>query len=381
MYPNSVIYRSGIFVHEQVKKLAELGFDIDVIAPIPIVIFPINLFNDRYRKYKNVPKFELFEKIKVHHPRFLAIPNGYLIQYWAYTYLLGVKKVIRKILNSNQQTLIHVHGGLPDDYGAYLLAKYFNLKTILTVHGASVYSALRNKQQFVKTKKAIENSDLVVAVSNVVKRRIEKYTERKGDINVIYNGINFHSKEKTIENDQIQILTVASLIERKGIIYAIKAVINLINKYNNIVYNIIGNGPMEKELKQFVAKYGAESRIRFLNFMTHDKILDHMNKSDIFVLPSWNEAFGVVYIEAMSFKVPIIGSKEEGISDIIIDGENGYLCEIKNTAEITEKLDKLICNSEHRQNLGKLGYESIKEMTWMNNARKNAELYEELIKN
>ena len=57
-----------------------------------------------------------------------------------------------------------------------------------------------------------------------------------------------------------------------------------------------------------------------------------------------------------------------------------YLCEIKNSAEISEKLEKLICNSEHRKDMGRLGYESIKEMTWMNNARKNAELYEKLSK-
>ena len=67
-----------------------------------------------------------------------------------------------------------------------------------------------------------------------------------------------------------------------------------------------------------------------------------MSGCDIFVLPSWDEAFGVVYLEAMSFQKPVIGTIGQGISDIIIDGENGFLVPPRNIAELQKKIEYLI---------------------------------------
>ena len=104
-----------------------------------------------------------------------------------------------------------------------------------------------------------------------------------------------------------------------------------------------------------------------------------MAACDIFILPSYDEAFGVVYLEAMSFKKPVIGTEGEGIEDIIKDGENGLLVKPRDVASIVEKLELLIRSPKLRNELGIKGFNSIKNLTWENNAREMIKIYERLI--
>lgn len=379
MYPNSVTYRSGIFVHEHVKKLNELGISLNIIAPIPLVIFPLNILSNKYKKYKKVPIKELIDGIQIYHPKFIALPGGFLKFLWPYIYFLFVKSTVKKHIQSSKMNILHVHGGLPDDYGAYLISKYYKLKLVLTVHGASVYQTVNNKLSFRKTRKVIENADFVIGVSEVIKNRVINFTNRKYKLDVIYNGFNFKKFNRIRTDNYIRIITVASLIERKGLTYAIESMNLLFKKFNNIEYRIIGNGPCEKDLKAKVSQYKLNDKIKFFDFLPHDKILKEMCNADIFILPSWDEAFGVVYIEAMSFKIPVIGTKNEGISDIIIDGENGFLAEAKNVNEITEKLEKLALDEKFRKSMGEKGYNSIIDLTWKKNAENYLKIYNSLL--
>ncbi|MCF8241110.1 MAG: glycosyltransferase [Melioribacteraceae bacterium] len=378
MYPNSVVYRSGIFVHEQVKEILNLGYKVTVIAPIPKVVFPINLLNKRYSKYKKVPLFECYEGVDVYHPRFFAFPTGLLKQYWPYLYYILLKPLFRRILKNPQNFILHIHGGLPDDYGGVLLASYFKLPTLLTIHGASVYATLRKKSWFEKTKKAIESVDYVVAVSSVIKRRIQKYTDRKDNIITIHNGINLQDTINNKINNSITIITVSALIERKGIGYAISAFSNVNKKFNNLKYVIIGDGPLRKELELQAIQQDCSGKIKFFSFMPHDSVLKMISNSDIFLLTSWDEAFGVVYIEAMSLKIPVIATKNEGISDIIVDGENGFLANLKDVDDISNKLESLICDNKLRNQMGMNGYNSVKKLTWNKNATEYSKIYDHI---
>jgi glycosyltransferase involved in cell wall biosynthesis len=120
--------------------------------------------------------------------------------------------------------------------------------------------------------------------------------------------------------------------------------------------------------------------VKFVGTIKHDEMIEHMNNSDIFVMPSWDEAFGVVYLEAMSLRKPVIGTKDEGISDVVTDGINGLLVEKGNTEELKQKICYLLDNPEERIKIGQKGFESVQDLTWENNAKKMIEIYKEVLK-
>lgn len=122
------------------------------------------------------------------------------------------------------------------------------------------------------------------------------------------------------------------------------------------------------------------SEIKFYGALNHIEVLKFMSQCDIFIMPSKNEALGVVYLEAMSFKKPVIGSFNEGICDFIKDGINGFLVDPDDVNGIVEKLRLLIEDANLRFEIGKKGYETIKDLTWESNAEQNLHLYKNILK-
>ena len=379
LYPNSQIYSSGIFVHEQVKELIKLGVEITVIAPVPNVPILLSSFSEQWKLIKKIPRFEKIDNVNIYHPRYLAIPGGYLKNYWSYTLYLGVKPIVK---NLPLFDLIHAQGSAPEDFGAYLLSKKLKVPFILTVHGDSVYKLYKNKKRFRNSRNAIEKAEVVIGVSSKVIERIKLLTSRKEKLQVILNGFSqnkISQKDNLEKHKEINILFVATLVERKGSKYLIEAYSKLYNKYPNITLTIAGGGKLFQEMKNYAKLLGLNNKIFFTGVINHNQVMEFMSKCDIFVMPSWNEAFGVVYLEAMSFKKPIIACKNEGITDVINDGVEGMLVTPRNSDSIIEKLIVLIENEKLRNEMGERGYQKIKSLTWKNNALETLKVYNKIV--
>jgi len=322
MYPNSKMYLSGIFVHEQVRALTKIGVDVKVIAPVPYSPFPLNHLSDKWSKYFKIPDYENIDGINVYHTRYIAIPKGILRDYWHHLYLLSIKKLLNKSDQLRDINLIHCQGTLPNDFAAYILSRKLNIPFVLTIHGETVYELFHQPRIFNKSKIAVENANAVVAVSSQVVKRITKFTNRTKDIYKVLNGYtnSHHILSASSDSENIKILFAASLIERKGCDYLLRAYSRLIKKFHNIRLVIAGGGELLQELTNLASELGIENRVNFTDTISHTEMLQQMSVCDIFILPSYNEAFGVVYLEAMSFKKPVIGTEGEGIADIIKEG-------------------------------------------------------------
>jgi len=382
MYPNSVTYRSGIFVHEQVKELIKLGVKVSVIAPIAYSPKIFSVLKKKWYEYSKIPYHEIIDNVKVYHPRFLAVPNGYLKGYWGYIYAISASRIIKKIMLEDRIDLLHAHGSLPDDFGVYLLSKKFSVPYVLTVHGATVYAVQRINSHFEKSKIAIINANKIVAVSNVVLKRIEKFTGRKEGVSCIYNGFVKGEELTKLDADEsniIKILFAGSLIERKGIRYLITAFNELKKKYSHIKLIVAGGGILENEMILLCKKFKIENKVNFLGTISHERMLEEIRNCDILIVPSWDEAFGVVYLEAMSMKKPVVGTIHEGITDFIIDGENGCLVKPRDSNSIVEKLTLLIENKNLREEFGTKGFKSISNLTWEKNASENLAIYKAIL--
>jgi len=383
MYPNSQLYLSGVFVHKQVLALKKKGVELIVVAPIPWAPPFLMKVKNRWLLLSKVPNYEEIDGISVYHPRYIAFPGGKLKQYWGYICAFNILRFFKKKkIDLTYYDLIHAHGALPDDFTGYLLSTSLMKPYILTVHGASVQETIKKKTHFEKSKLAIQNADAVIGVSPKIIKRIKEFTSRKNYLYQIYSGVqieNNYLRKNNIPKDKIIIMFGGNLVSTKGCDILLMAYKNILRKHQNLFLNIAGGGVLQKALELLALKLQVDKNLKFWGFVKHDKMLQLMSECDIFVLPSWDEALGIVYLEAMSLRKPVIGTSGEGISDIIINGENGLLVKAKDVDDLTEKLELLISDKNLREELGKRGFQTVRNLTWENNAIKTLEVYKSVL--
>ncbi|MBQ4078810.1 glycosyltransferase [bacterium] len=279
-----------------------------------------------------------------------------------------------KIYNLNFHTpfFFNVYNKLPKDFSlknydvmishmpcgalmAQKLLKKEKIKYICSVHASDItvltdfkYLPFRNS-----LKKAYKLADKISARSPILKEKIEKIIPNNKTF-VAYSGIDIEPIEKPL-NKELTITTVASLIKRKNIDVIIKA----LNEMPQIKLNIIGSGPEEKNLK----KLANGSNIQFLGQLQKPLVIEQLNKSDIFVLLSDNETFGLSYLEAMATGNIVIGKKGDGIDGILKDNENGFLIN-PNSEELKKCIDKILSMKEDEISTIKANCaKTIKELT------------------
>lgn len=380
LFPNKYFPSNGVFIIEQCKALIKLGCKVTVIAPTPFVFPGLQYFSKKWQKYKKINESEIYSNIQVYRPRFLAIPNGILKQYWYFFLFQSSKKIVSKL--KEEIDLIHIQSSAPDDYAGYLLSKKYKIPYLITIHGEAVIELPKVKNRFNKTRIVIEKADGVIAVSSKIERIIYEITRRKQNIEVILNGYKSNNEVEIIKKEEvsdIKLLYAGNLIKRKGVKYLIKAFYEL-NLNKNVKLYIVGDGEEEKKLKLLSDKLNLSDSVIFLGRLGHKQLMDLMTNIDIFVMPSWDEAFGVVYLEAMSKSKPIIGTIAEGIEDIVENGVNGLLVKSRNIADLKDRLLFLIKNKEEREKMGKNGKKSIRKLTWEFNAEQTIKYYKKILK-
>ena len=285
-----------------------------------------------------------------------------------------------KIYNLNFHTpfLFNVYNKLPKDFSlknydimishmpcgalmAQKLLKKDKIKYICSVHASDITVLTDWKYlPFRKNlKKAYKLADKISARSPILKAKIEKIIPNNKTF-IAYSGIDIEPIEKT-RNKELTITTVASLIKRKNIDVIIKA----LNEMPQIKLKIIGSGCEEKSLKKLVKN----SNIQFLGQLQRPLVIEQLKKSDIFVLLSDNETFGLSYLEAMATGNIVIGKKGEGIDGIIKNNENGFLIN-SNAEELKNCINKIISLKEDELSTIKANCtETIKNLTNTNAAK------------
>ena len=390
MYPSTFNEIGGIFVHEQVKVLVSKGIKVQVVSPVPRTPFPINYLSSKWKKYSTVPEKTVYEGINIWYPRYLTFPRAWFFASSGQRMYLGIKDVVAKIYKEFQFDLIHAHVALPDGYAGMKVAQKYKKPLIVNIHGQDFQQTIfKNNKCKKNIEKIINFSEKTIVVSRKLKRIGKKYLEiNKDKIIVVPNGINrediYTEKNKNIQDykDKKVILSVSHLIKTKGIDLNIKAIAKLKSKYSNIIYLIIGKGDEKKKLKELVNKLNLQNMVKFIGEVSHHKVMEYMAVCDIFSLPSWNEGFGIVYLEAMAQGKPVIGCQGEGIEDFVENGKTGLLVKPKDVDSLVEALDFLLSHPIEAQEIGKrAGDLVLKNYTWGKNAERTIEVYREVLNN
>jgi hypothetical protein len=391
LYPSTYNPVYGIFVHEQVKALQEKGAEVHVVSPVPWAPFPLNFLKSKWKAYSQIPLKAQWEGVEVSYPRYLAFPKAMFFASSGNRMLRGCEGLIEQIFSVFPFEIIHAHVALPDGFAGMEIAKKYGKPLVVTLHGNEVYVTIdRSAACREKVRKVLSFASKVVLVSDRFKNVLVEKLGHEFDskLVVVGNGINPEKLRSGKRLDELRerfanhrlLLTVGYLIERKAHKYVLLALKELSHKHPDLKYIIIGSGPKEEELKSLVQQLKLEKKVVFLGLLDHQEVMNYMALSDIFVLPSWNESFGVVYIEAMAHSKPVIACQGEGIEGIVKDKETGCLVEPRNVESLTEALDYLLGHPEEIKAMGEKAQRLVlNNFTWAHNAVKMQKIYEETI--
>ena len=159
------------------------------------------------------------------------------------------------------------------------------------------------------------------------------------------------------DHRQTIILTVARLIQRKGTKYLIQACSSL--KAHDFELRVIGGGSEREALENLTEQPGLASRVNFINSVPHRLLRDHINECDVFVLPALEEGLGMVLLEALSCKKPVIATNIGGIPDIITDNQTGILIPPQDVKALSAAVLKVLEDRSFAKSIAEKGYERV----------------------
>ena len=223
------------------------------------------------------------------------------------------------------------------------LKKYFNVPTCLVMHGGGgdIKSLYKDK-----TENVIKNIDAFGFRSKALKEHFENLYGQVAKSFYCYSGVpkafcdGIQTRDRNFEKVH-SFVFVGMLIQRKYPFETLKALYS--SDFDEFSMKFIGDGAEGEKIKSFLSSNTGRSRCRteLLGRIPREEIKHHLLESDIFIMISKNEVFGLVYLEAMATGCIPIASRNEGFDGIIKDGFNGFLCEAGNEEELTRILNKI----------------------------------------
>ena len=387
IYPSTYNTVYGIFVHKEIKALVSLGVNCKVISPVYWVPFPLNRISTKWQAYADNPGYAKIDEIEVYYPRYLDFPKALFFSTSGIRMYKGLQKLFFKLGSLDRFDLIHAHTALPDGLAGMKLAERFNIPLFVTIHGQDFQKTIyKNRLCRQKVNKVLNFAERIIVVSEKLKKIAKNEFGLTKKVKVVHNGINpdeIASGDIVETEDFIDrkvILSVSNLKKTKGNDFNIKAVSELIPDHPSLMYLVIGDGPYRNSLEDLTKSLKMENYVMFLGQLKHKKVMDYMQRCDIFSLPSWQEGFGVVYLEAMAHGKPVIACKGEGIDGVIIHEKTGLLVKPNSVSDLVKNLSKVLNQPEWARKIGNNAYKKVvPEFSWIESAKSLLSIYEEVI--
>ncbi len=330
---------SGVVATELGKKLAHLGHEVHFISyalPYRLNEFTSNIFFHEV----TVLKYPLFE-------------------YPPYSLSLASKMV--EVIEHQNLDLLHVHYAIPHATSAYLAKQMLNdnsFKIITTLHGTDITLLGSDPSFFKITKFSIENSNGITAVSNFLKNETKNVFQIEKNIEVIPNFVpmNLGEPEKLPElrkrfaNEDESIITHISNFRPLKRVKDIIPILKQVLKKTKIKLLMVGDGPERYHTEELCRQENLCDKVFFLG--KQETIHDILCISDLFLLPSATESFGLAVLEAMAFGIPCITSDTGGLPEVNINSETGYTVPVGDIQAFSDAIELLLSDKEKLIHMG-----------------------------
>lgn len=353
---------SGVVATELGLELARKGHEIHFVTykqPVRLALLNPNLHFHEV----NVPEYPLFH-------------------YQPYELALSSKLV--DVCKQYKIEVLHVHYAIPHAYAGYmakqmLLEQGIHLPMITTLHGTDI--TLVGNHPFYKPAVtfSINQSDYVTSVSEDLKEATYQLFDIKKQIEVIPNFIElelYHTandcSRSLISQEGERIITHISNFRKVKRIPDIIQIFNLIQQKIPAKLLMVGEGPEKEQAEKLCKKLGIDSKVIF--FGNSNEIEKILCVTDLFLLPSETESFGLAALEAMAHKVPVISSNAGGLPEVNVNGFSGYLSNVGDVEDMANNALKILADDQTLQLFRKGAYEQASKF----DIKKVLPMYEDL---
>jgi N-acetyl-alpha-D-glucosaminyl L-malate synthase BshA len=269
-----------------------------------------------------------------------------LFEYAPYELALASKMV--SVVKNERLDLLHVHYAIPHASAAYMAKQILKVEgieipVVTTLHGTDITLVGKDASYEPVVTFSINQSDGVTAVSEDLRKETYEHFNITKDIEVIPNFIDLekfkkqkkdHFKKAICPNDEVLITHTSNF--RK-----VKRVLDVVNIFANIRREIpakllmIGDGPDREKAEKLCRDLGISEDVRFLGKL--EAVEEVLSVSDLFVMPSEKESFGLAALEAMACEVPLISSNTGGLPELNVQGETGFMSPVGDIEDMTRK--------------------------------------------
>ncbi|MEC1260555.1 N-acetyl-alpha-D-glucosaminyl L-malate synthase BshA [Bacillus swezeyi] len=339
---------SGIIATELGKLLAEKGHEIHFITSS--VPYRLN------KVYSNI----YFHEVEVNQYAVFKYPP----------YDLALASKMAEVAKREQLDVLHAHYAVPHAISAFLAKQMLdgNIKTVTTLHGTDITVLGYDPSLKDLIKFAIESSDRVTAVSSALAAQTYDLIKPNKKIETIYNFVDervYLKQEQHSLKEQYGIAPDEKVVIHVSNFRQVKRVQDVIHVFSRIVKQmkakliLVGDGPEITVICQLVRQLGIKDDVLFLG--KQDSVEELYAISDLKLLLSEKESFGLVLLEAMACGVPCIGTNIGGIPEVIKDGTSGYLVNVGDVEDTAEKALQLLTDDRLHRRFAEAALKNIKE--------------------
>ncbi|MHC4956751.1 MAG: glycosyltransferase [Planctomycetota bacterium] len=374
LFPNAAQPNKGVFVLGRTKRVASYC-DIEVVAPLPAA--PPLPGLKRGRELANVPDVETIDGLRVHHPRYLALP-GRWPRLKPRSIANGAWATIARLHAERPFDLVDAHFAHPDGVAAARIAHRLGRPLVLSLRGSDIHRDLHDPRLRSVILETARAADAVIAVSQNLADEIVDAGHAAENVRVIPNGVDstrFSPMEQAEARREIDagdgplILAVAALVPVKGVDTLLEAFAR--GPATTRLW-IAGDGPLRGEYEALAQRLGVAERVRFLGAVPHAALRAHYAAADLFVLPSRNEGCPNALLEALSCGCPAVATRVGHAPSLVTDGVNGVLAEPGDVESLAGAIERA----------GTVAFEndrvraSVRDLSWERVAMRVAEVFE-----
>jgi teichuronic acid biosynthesis glycosyltransferase TuaC len=351
LFPNSFQPMSGLFIRERMFRVGQ-QLPISVVAPVPW--FPFQSLIRRLRPdfRPKAPGDEVQKGVDVFHPRYLSIPGAFKSLDGILMALCCLPRLM-KLKRQGRLDILDAHFAYPDGYAAALLGLWLKRPVTITLRGTETrHLASAKLKPLVRA--ALSRASRVFSVSDSLRQAAISHGAEPSKIQVVGNGVDI-SKFSQVDRQSARaklglmpnakvIVTVGGLVERKGFHRVIAALPEILKKFPDTVYLIIGGASAEgdwtSKLQQLVAENGLGHAVKFLGLVAPEHLSIPLSAADVFVLSTRNEGWANVLLEAMACGLPVVATDVGGNSEVVCRSELGKIVPFDDHAALVDAIEQ-----------------------------------------
>lgn len=382
-FPNNRSDGTNNFIYHSIEALRQQGNAVSVLVARPWIpnIFDY-LHPDWIRKPVDLDSFDPDIPIRVRYH--LSIPRNYFQSVSTCLFRASLAAEIRRMARELDADIIHIH---TETTGAAVvpIAKELGVPSVVTIHGINTAPRLLNtKKKRERLRRALLNADRVVLVGEPLRQYFAPLAGGDSNFRVVPNGFFFPetvARKELFRSRTLEIISVSNLHDGKGIDLNLQALAGLNQRgQRKWRYTIVGGGRERSKLETLTRELGLAGQVEFCGLLPHDQVFTAMADADVFLLPSYREAFGVAYLEAMAAGLVTIGVQRQGPEAFISHGVTGYLVPPHDSGAITDLLCTIMREQGSVSKIADAGRLHVRDnFNWERHAEKLTEIYTELL--